>query len=701
MPRLYGVRRAALAGGSLLFFLLAFKAQAHAYTGPGAGFALVTSFLVVGAALFLALLTLGAWPFRLLFRLISGRRAFSRSRVRRVVIVGLDGLDPRTCGKLIAEGKLPHLARLHFLPLATTNPPLSPVAWSTFQTGMDPSYHGLFDFLRPARPSYSAELSSVKISPPRRVLRLGRLRLPLGRPRLRLRRHGTPFWQLLGRRGIFSAIIRVPISFPPERFHGVSLSAMCVPDLRGTQGSFTFFSSENGGGEKCEGGLRAPVKLEGRRVVAELVGPRDPLVAGRRPLRLEFTVTPDSGGERALLVIGGRKVPLVKGRHSDWVPVAFRSGLGLKIQGLVRFCLIECAPHFKLYASPLHLDPERPALPISHPKAYAAYLARRFGRFATLGLAEETWALNERLIDEDIFLEGTYRIHEEREAMLFDALDKVRRGLVVCVFDASDRIQHMFLRTLHPDHPANRDKEVERHRDVIETMYGRMDDLVGRVRARLAPNDALLVISDHGFRPFKRGINLNAWLRQEGLLHLQAESAGGPWFQGVDWERTKAYGLGLSGIYINRRGREGKGIAGAEEARQIKSAIRRALESLSDPAAAGAKPVSRVFDAEEIYQGPYRDECPDLIVGYGDGYRVAWSGATGHTEGEVFEDNTRSWSGDHCVDPRLVPGVLFSSLPIQASEAGLADLAPTVLDLFGVDIPPSLKGKALLREAVA
>jgi predicted AlkP superfamily phosphohydrolase/phosphomutase len=682
--------------------LLAFSPQVEAYAGPGAGFALVTSFLVVFAAVSMAMVYLAAWPLRLLWRSVRGRRALSGARVPRVVVLGLDGLDPRLCQRFMKEGKLPNLESLHYEPLATTLPALSPVAWSTFQTGMDPSYHGLFDFLRPARPSYTAEMASVKIALPPRTLRFGKYRVPLGRPQLRLRRHGVPFWKYLGDAGIFSAVLRVPISFPPERFRGVSLSAMSVPDLRGTQGTFTFYSSEESTTGSSEGGVCVPVTVTGtgtkRRVEAELVGPPNPVVDGNPTLHVPFQVALGSARDQATLTVGGTRVKLVKGEHSEWVRVTFRPGLGIKIRGIVRFCLVETAPAFKLYASPLHFDPERPALPISHPRAYSVYLAKRFGAYATLGLAEDTWALNERVIDEDQFLDGTYRIHAERETMFFDALDKVRRGLVVCVFDASDRIQHMFMRTLDPDHPANRDKETEQYRDVLETMYRRMDDLVGRTRAALGPRDALLVISDHGFLSFKRGINLNAWLLEEGFLHMKTGAASGAWFDGVDWERTRAYALGLSGIYLNQKGRESEGIVDKEQVAQLKEEIGRKLEALRDPTAPDAKPVNRVFDAEEVYRGPYRDDAPDLLIGYGAGYRISWDGATGRSDGEVLEDNTKSWSGDHGVDPALVPGVLYSNVPITQTGAGLADMAPTVLDLFGVKIPPNMKGKALCKE---
>jgi predicted AlkP superfamily phosphohydrolase/phosphomutase len=268
---------------------------------------------------------------------------------------------------------------------------------------------------------------------------------------------------------------------------------------------------------------------------------------------------------------------------------------------------------------------------------------------------------------------------------------------VVCVFDASDRIQHMFMRTLEEDHPANRDKETEAHRGVIEDMYRRMDDLVGRTMERLRPGDELIVLSDHGFRSFRRGINLNAWLREEGYLVLEPGAETGTWFAGVDWAKTRAYALGLSGIYLNRAGREARGIVDPAAARALKAELIEKLEALEDPEHSDATPVRRVFDSDGIHRGPYRDEAPDLLVGYGDGYRISWTGATGHVDGAVFEDNTRSWSGDHCVDPALVPGVFFSTLAPEVDRAHLRDLAPTALDLFGVPAPRLMRGAALFR----
>ena len=230
------------------------------------------------------------------------------------------------------------------------------------------------------------------------------------------------------------------------------------------------------------------------------------------------------------------------------------------VRGICRFRIEQLAPDVRLYVTPINLDPERPALPISHPLYYSIYLAKLHDSFATLGLAEDTWALNTGAIGEDAFLEQTYAIHAEREAMFFEALRRTKRGLCACVFDASDRIQHMFYRFTTPDHPCRPGPDETRHATVIDDMYERMDALVGRVQKAIDAKTLLLVLSDHGFCDFSCGVHLNAWLRDEGYLVLEQGAAGGEYLAGVDWSRTRAYAFGLAGIYINQKGREARGI---------------------------------------------------------------------------------------------------------------------------------------------
>ncbi|MBI4880223.1 MAG: alkaline phosphatase family protein [Planctomycetes bacterium] len=680
---------------------LAFSSQAEAYIGPGAGFALLGSFLVLFISILLAFGTILLWPIRALLRIFHKRRALTKSHVDRVIVLGLDGLDPALARKFMAEGKLPHFQQLAeqgcFHDLETTIPSMSPVAWSTFQTGVDPSKHNIFDFLARDVKSYLSVLSSTDIRPSGRVLKLGKWRIPLGKPRIKLLRRAVPFWKILGDRRIFSAILRVPITFPPEKFSGVSLSAMCVPDLRGTQGTFSYFTTGKIEGETIVG-VKVPVTRQGDTVRAELVGPPNSLVAGEPEMKAPFTVKIDAARQEARITLGGASFTLKPRQFSDWIKVEFKAGLGIKVGGICRFCVIELEPEFKLYVTPLNLDPNKPAMPISHPFTYAIYLAKKLGPYATLGLAEDTWALNERVIDEEIFLTQAYLIHEERERMFFDALDKVRSGVVACVFDATDRIQHMFMRYLDPTHPANRGKDVLKHKGAIEDLYVRMDRLLGRTLEHVGAKTVLMVISDHGFKNFRRGVNLNSWLLQHGYLALKEGCAKSrDWFQDVDWKRTKAFALGLSGMYLNLKGREAKGIVapGAEEA-ALKAEIAGKLGQLRDEQEERAA-ITEIYDARKIMKGPYVTNCPDLLIGYAIGYRASWDCAVGKVDGTIIEDNVKSWSGDHCIDPRQVPGVFFCNRKIDGDAPRILDIAPTILHLFGVAIPPHMDGASLFR----
>jgi predicted AlkP superfamily phosphohydrolase/phosphomutase len=399
------------------------------------------------------------------------------------------------------------------------------------------------------------------------------------------------------------------------------------------------------------------------------------------------------------LHILGERILLQPQQYTDWVRVAFKLAPGVKVRGLCRFFLKRFEP-FEMYCTPLHIDPEKPVMPISHPAVYAIYLAKLLGPYATLGLAEDTWSLSEGLMSEEAFLQQTYDVHEERQRMFFDALRRVRRGMVVCVFDAPDRIQHMFWRFHEDAHPARKGnaEQADAHRRAIRDMYVRMDELVGRTREAVGEHTALMVMSDHGFKSFSRGVDLNAWLLEGGYLKLKDEavSSDRPYLAGVDWSRTRAYAIGLAGIYVNQRGRESQGIvAPGSETRALIDELRSGLAALRDPRC-GRPAIHEAVAREDVYTGPYVDAAPDLIIGYNVGFRVSWDTAIGKCGPGVFADNTKAWSGDHCIHPALVPGVLFSSLKLSDDAANIIDLAPTTLDLLGVARPPHLDGKSLL-----
>jgi predicted AlkP superfamily phosphohydrolase/phosphomutase len=679
-------------------FLLALENRAQAYIGPGAGFAVGTTLFAFFAAFFSGLAAIVFWPIRWLFRFARGRRAHARARVKRFVILGLDGMEPSLAEKYMAEGKMPNLCSLRekgaYMKLGTTLPPLSPVAWSTFLTGCNPGKHNIFDFLTRDKRNYLPALSSVSIRGASRVFKVGRYRIPLGKPDVRLHRRGTPFWNVLGEHGIFSNIIRVPITFPPEKFRGVLLSAMCVPDLRGSQGTFSYYTTRAEGEGDYIGGERIHVQRAGNVIRSYLVGPENDLRENGGPMRCSFDVSINRNG-RALLKVCGRAFQLQQGRYTPWVRVQFKAAPGIKIKGICQFLLLSTDPVFELYVTPIQIDPDKPAMPISHPSVYCTYLSKMQGPYATLGLAEDTWGLNARILDDEAFLHQCLEADAEREKMFFDALEKVRRGLCVCVFDGTDRIQHMFWRYIDPRHPARDGQAHGRQRNAIEELYLRMDDLVGRtMQACDDENTVLMVISDHGFSSFRRGVDLNYWLEQQGYLKLEPEGRGRKYLAGVDWSGTRAYCLGLAGIWLNIKGREAQGIVDPARADKLRDELCAKLTGLRDEAT-GETAISRAFNAHRTYRGPYKSEGPDIIVGYNKGYRASWEAAVGQPTDGLFHDNAKAWSGDHCIDPKLVPGVLFCNRRIASKNPRLMDLGATVLDMFGVAVPTHMDGRPL------
>jgi predicted AlkP superfamily phosphohydrolase/phosphomutase len=691
-----------------LALVLSLPSAAEAYIGPGAGFALLSSFLVLFTTILIAIASLLIWPFRVLWRAMLGRKP-PVAQIQRLIVVGLDGQDPKLTDRFMKEGLLPNFSRLakagSYRRLRTTFPSVSPVAWSSFSTGTHPARHNIFDFLDRDRRTYLPMLSSTRVGTVDRFLKLGRYRIPLAKPELRLLRKSKPFWTILGEHRVWSTILRVPITFPPDRFYGAELSAMCVPDLLGSQGTFLLFTTRPAADRFKEGGLRVPVIVRNDRVDTVIKGPENMFLAGSPPLELPLRISIDRSNRTVRAEINGTPVDLAPGRLSEWVTLTFHAAPGIKVSGLSRLLVTEMPgvaqaatgdQHFSLYMSPISIDPEKPAMPVSHPSFYATYLAKRIGPYSTLGLAEDTWALNEGVTDDGTFLEQTYDIDREREAMFFAGLDRLRKGSLVCVFDATDRIQHMFWRYLEKDHPAARGRERAEHRDAIRELYKHNDALVGRVMERLEDGDVLMVLSDHGFSSFRRGVNLNSWLLREGYLVLKEGHDGtAEWLRDVDWSATKAYCLGLTGMFLNLKGREQQGIVepGAQ-ARALKAEIIRKLNGFRDEEKREVG-IREAFDTSSLYSGPYLENAPDLLIGYNAGYRTSWDCATGVVAGPVFEDNVKPWSGDHCIDPRLVPGVLFCNRRIDTEDPALIDIAPTALRLFGIEPPAYMDGRPL------
>jgi predicted AlkP superfamily phosphohydrolase/phosphomutase len=255
----------------------------------------------------------------------------------------------------------------------------------------------------------------------------------------------------------------------------------------------------------------------------------------------------------------------------------------------------------------------------------------------------------------------------------------------------------MFYRYLDPTHPANAGKDVSEWADAIPRVYERADALLGRIWSEIERDDTVfMVISDHGFTNFRRGVNLNTWLKENGYLFLEdGHETSGDWFEHVDWSRTRAFALGLTGMFVNRKGREASGIVEeGEEYRSLADELVSKLEALVDPETE-QRAIRRVRATCDTFDGPYRLDAPDLLIGYDGGYRNSWECATGAVTKSVFSDNTRSWSGDHCVDPDIVPGVFFCNRRITSERPRLIDVPASILALFGQERPRHMQGEPI------
>ena len=301
--------------------------------------------------------------------------------------------------------------------------------------------------------------------------------------------------------------------------------------------------------------------------------------------------------------------------------------------GMVRFLLLQTYPVLKLYVSPIHIDPYDPAIPISAPPEYAAELADRIGLYHTIGMPEETWSLNENQITDADYLAVIRTTLAEREAMWYSELEAHTADLAVTVFVQTDRVSHMFYRGLDEEHPLYGESG-EDARGAIQWIYQEADRVLGETLKRMDGHDKLMVLSDHGFAPFRKAVHLNRWLADAGYLVFRPGEAGtDSLFDGVDWAQTQAYALGLNGIFINQQGREPKGSVSVLETQALKARIGEQLIRAVDPET-GDSLVRQVFDRQDIYPGLAISEAPDLVVGYEKNYRAAWQTTLGGTPQE-------------------------------------------------------------------
>lgn len=608
----------------------------------------------------------------------------------RVVVLGLDGMDHGLTAQLMAQGLMPNFSRAAksggFSPLATTVPPQSPVAWSTFITGLDPGGHGIFDFMH--RDPYTREpyLSTARATDARFTLRLGKYQFPLTSGTMELLRRGRPFWEELERLGVRSTIIRMPANFPPSGAAHRELSGMGTPDLVGSYGSFSFYTSAPFAfaGRQLSGGAAYRVSVRDQVVTATLRGPRHPYLREPQPVTADLIVHLDATRPVARIVLGDEERVLQEGEWSDWVPVEFALVPWQGLRGMVRFYLKQVRPDFALYVSPINIDPLSPALPISTPGWFAADLARATGRFYTQGMPEDTKALEEGVFDRDEFLVQARIAGDEVERQLAHVLDEFDRGLLFFYVGNLDQLSHMMWRPMDPGHPAYDPVADPPYRHVVRDEYVRLDRLVGDVLDRVGPDTTLIVMSDHGFTSWRRAFHLNSWLRDHGYLALldpiRLDDPG--FFGNVDWTRTRAYGFGLNGLYLNLAGREAEGVVSPSQRDGLLSELSHRLLQVVDPAT-GEAAISQVYRSDRVFaDAGALHLAPDLVLGYAKGVRCSNESALGGIPREVMADNRSPWSGDHCMDHEAVPGLLLTNRPLRRPATSLEALAASIVAEF-------------------
>lgn len=628
----------------------------------------------------------------------------------KMIVLGVDGMDPNLLQQYMNEGKMPHFKKFiqkgDFKPLITSYPPQSPVAWSNVAIGANPGKHGIFDFIHRDPDTMIPFLSITETLGSDKVLKFGSWQIPLSGGSVRNLRGGKPFWEHLCEHHIDATINQIPGNYPAqcpcESSQLKILTGMGTPDLLGTQGTFTFYTTEKSSlKETIGGGEIRLVQLKEGLVDATIDGPPHPYKTEdvENLLQVPFQVWVDDSHPVAKIMIQDQEIFLKEGEFSQWVPITFDIlGPLQSISGICRFYLKETHPEFKLYVSPININPENPAVPISFPNDYAKELYDSIGYFYTQNMPPDTKALEHGIFSDQEYFEQTKLVFAEEKKRLFLEIDHNQAPLLFHYFSVIDQTSHTFWRTIDPEHPLYTSELNRKSGHVIEYFYREMDQVLGELLEKVSPETQIMIMSDHGFSPFRWGVNLNTILLNKGLISLQDPTRQGQYefFANVNWAKTKAYNLGINAIYINLLGRESHGAVWDYEYEKVRDEIIAMLLAYQDPRT-GKHPIQNVSKREEIYQGEYLDKAPDLIVGFTHGYRASWETILGKMPFEEVIDNTSPWSGDHCIFFDLVPGVLISNRKIDKEKPALIDIAPTILEFFKIKDHQDMDGNNIYK----
>ena len=581
----------------------------------------------------------------------------------RTLIIGLDAFDPAFFEKLHSQGKTPHLRKLleagGYSRFRVSDPPQSEVSWTSIATGMNPGGHGMFDFVHRNPANYSLQVSllptqknllGLQFVPPYNAQTIFDEAVEDGYP-------ATSMWW--------------PATFPAKQASPVqTIPGLGTPDILGRLGVGTYFSVEElPANAERKTAVRSLIKKGATRFSGTLEGP----AKKNGTVNIDFEL--DINDATAMLHVAKQKVLLKLGEWGEIVELPFSVGFGMTIKAISRAILTSFNP-LSVYFLPLQLHPLGSPWPYATPKNFIQDQWKKNGPFLTLGWPQDTTALNEELINDEQFLKLCEMIDAERERVLNHSLDSFDEGLLACVFDSLDRVQHMFFKG---------------REDVIEAWYIRLDAMIGRIMARAARKKTkVIIVSDHGFGRFDYKVHLNRWLSERGYLKTtnpalrQAQGIASSDLRAVNWSQTQAYALGLNSLYLNLAGREGQGIV--SDATQTLAKLKEDLLQWKGPN--GEAVVQSALIRDEVFQGPLAAYGPDIFIGYRPPYRGSAETGLGQWRSEAIEKNTEHWEADHCFDSRAVPGVLFSN-------EGLGNFSsPSYRDIPALTIGKDLKTQA-------
>lgn len=604
----------------------------------------------------------------------------SPEKSKKLMVIGIDAFDPKVAQKMMDEGKLPNFKALaekgSFSEMESTIPPETPVAWSAASTGTNPAGFGIYDFINRDPKTYLPKLNTS-------IEKQGILGTEYESAM-----RGVPFWRITSENGIKSSALRWPVTFPPENVKGDMLSGLGVVDVKGFLSGYQYYTSGTDPGSEGSEKVRKVTASNGK-IETFVSGPRK--LENGKAVEVKEPMTIEVSGNEAKITISGKTYTARKGAWSGWIVAKFKVGFLNEPEGIFKAFVESTSPEFRMYITTVQFNPENPMQPISSPSGLSAELAREIGLYYTLGMPEETKGVTEGRLSRTALNAQIIEIESEREKMFWQEFKKFDSGVLAFGFDSGDRLEHIFLAAKNIE-----EKEIPQE---VQDYYMQKDRFLGELMQK-AGDVPIIIFSDHGFNSFENEVSVNTWLVNNGYMAVTRQptrESAGELFSTVDWSKTKAYSLGFNSIYINLKGREGKGTVEEKDKEALINEIVQKLKEWKNPAN-GENVMKEVYKSSEVYSGKFMSESPDIITGTSEGYRLSWQNAVGGLTPEEIFENKSEWIGEHLMDRSFVPASLFTSFKAREGKHSIMDIAPTVLDYYGIPKTEAMQGSSLFKK---